>query len=159
MKYAILPLFFALMMCAQVTPEAFNTAMGLPLFGNGSLWEESAHGLGARLKCRFATDGGDATAHYSAYVNKLPCFSSKASQIRVNEREGKIVQVAFILGNKGDGTKQTKTTTMKNTLKKEVKALQKSINGVLGKSGHGLLSLSGKNILVEWWRIDDTAVV
>ena len=28
MKYAILPLFFALMLCAQVTPEQFDTAMG-----------------------------------------------------------------------------------------------------------------------------------
>ncbi len=159
MKYAILPLFFAVMLCAQVTPEEFNTVMGLPFFGDGSLWEEGASGLGARLKCRLASDGGEGVAHYSAYVNKLPCFSSKITQIRINERSGKIVQVAFILGNKGDGTKETKSSAVKNTLKKEMKALQKSISGVLGKAGHGMLSLSGKNVSVEWWKIGDTAVV
>ncbi|MBO4528451.1 MAG: C39 family peptidase [Victivallales bacterium] len=159
MKYAILPLFFAMMLCAQVTPEQFNTAMGLNLFGDGDLWNESAPSLAARLKCRLAGDGGEGVVHYSAYVNKLPCFGSKVTQIRANERDGKLVQVALILGNKGDSVKGTKESAVKNALTKEAKALRKSINDVLGKSQKGDLSLSGKNIRVDWWQCGESAVV
>ena len=59
MKYAILPLFFALMLCAQVTPEQFDTAMGLRVFGDGDIWSESAQSLAARLNCHMAGDGAE----------------------------------------------------------------------------------------------------
>ena len=159
MKYAILPLFFALMLCAQVTPEQFNTSMGLNVFGDGDLWSENARTLGARLGCRLVGDGSEGVVHYSAYVNKLPCFGSKVGQIRVNERDGKLVQIALILGNKGDSAKGTRESVVKNALVKETKALRKSINDVLGKSQKGNMSLSGKNVHVDWWPCGDTAVV
>ena len=108
MKYAILPLFFALMLCAQVTPEQFDTAMGLRVFGDGDIWSESAQSLAARLNCHMAGDGAEGVVRYSAYVNKLPCFGSKVGQIRASERNGKLLQVALTLGNKGDIAKGTK---------------------------------------------------
>ena len=159
MKYAILPLFFALMLCAQVTPEQFDTAMGLRVFGDGDIWSESAQSLGARLNCHMAGDGAEGVVRYSAYVNKLPCFGSKVGQIRASERNGKLLQVALTLGNKGDIAKGTKAAAVKNALVKEAKELRKAINDVLGKSAKGQLSLSGKNVRVDWWRCGDSAVV
>ena len=159
MKYAILPLFFALMLCAQVTPKQFDAAMGLPLFGDGDICSEGAQTMAARLKYRLANDGGEGVIRYSAYVNKLPCFGSKVTQVRASERDGKLLQVALILGNKGDSAKGTKESAVKNALGKEVKELRKAINDVLGKSEKGQLSLSGKNVRVDWWKCGDSAVV
>ena len=48
---------------------------------------------------------------------------------------------------------------MKNALGKEAKELRKAINGVLGKSEKGQLSLSGKNVRVDWWKCGDSAIV
>ena len=159
MKYAILPLFFALMLCAQVTPEQFDMAMGLRLFGDGDLWSENVQTLGERLNCRLVGDGGEGVIRYSAYVSKLPCFGSKVNQIRVNERRGKLLQIALILGNKGDDPRGTKSAAMQNALNKESKMLRKAVNDVLGKSQKGNMSLSGKNVRVDWWKIGETAVV
>jgi hypothetical protein len=92
---------------APAAADEFNARAGIPLFGgSGTLWEEEADAVAARLGLpRESVTSTDAS--YRLYPREdTRIFGRRAYSVAMSAREGKPVAVTFIFANKGDSLGQ-----------------------------------------------------
>lgn len=84
------------------TPDSINKALGLPVFGEGGLWEEADAEVAQRLRWPEESRTKASSSHRVYPRNGMPVAGAKAFTAALYGTDGKAGGLSFVFANKGD---------------------------------------------------------
>lgn len=151
---------------ANVTADAINQAIGVPLFTDSSLWEEKPEAVAARLKWPKESETKFTISFRSYPNNSYRFLGARSYSNALYGEDGRTTSLSLVFANKGDLFGKEKTggekiatdrehmSTLDDAMEADVKAISDALTKALGapkpqRYGDGV----GRSKVLRWdWK-------